>query len=111
MPPAVKPKIKAAALTLCPEQLEPDAQSQLIDWAERTDFTKSEVRWAFNAVKEWSRSGAKRKADWVATIQTGMRRGWALEGYRETDSERYAREMANSPLLKIVNGESPDVES
>jgi hypothetical protein len=110
--PPVPPKGKAIrkpakpVKTQCPDRLEPDDRESLLAWARAKGFTDSQVRWAFNVVKDWSHSKAERRADWVATTRNAMRDGWGLKGYRESDAERYDREMAASPFAMISGGKS-----
>lgn len=106
-PPKEPPKPKPSK-TLCPERLDPEDRESLLAWARTKDFNESEVRWAFNAVKDWSQSKGERRVNWVAAVRNAMRDGWGLKGYRETDSERYAREMASSPFSLLAGGK-PDV--
>lgn len=106
-PPEEPPKPKPSK-TLCPERLDPEDRESLLAWARSKDFNESEVRWAFNAVKDWSQSKGERRVNWVAAVRNAMRDGWGLKGYRETDSERYAREMASSPFSLLAGGK-PDV--
>ncbi len=91
--PDPKPKRKPKA-TLCPDQLEPDQRYALLVWADKHSFTKSQVIHGFNAVKDWSHGNNRRRVDWVATIRNAIRRGWAVEGWVESDDDRYEREMA-----------------
>lgn len=104
--PSVSRSVPSAKST-CPDRLDPPQREALLAWARDRGFSESQCRWAFNAVKDWSRSKHERRADWVATTRNAMRDGWALKGYRETDAERYAREMAESPF-KILTGGTDD---
>ncbi len=101
-PPAAKPK-----KSICPDRLDEPDRQKLLAWAATRDFTESHVRWGFNRVKDWSQSKAETRADWVATIRNAMRDGWALKGYAETDSEKYNRELAASPLAGF-DGDQPN---
>ena len=94
--------------TICPDRLDEPDRQKLLAWAATRDFTESHVRWGFNVVKDWSQSKAETRADWVATIRNAMRDGWGLKGYTETDSEKYRREIAASPLANP--GGQPDAQ-
>jgi hypothetical protein len=85
----------------CPDRLDPDDRARLLEWAATKGWTESHCRWAWNAVKEWSRGTGNRRVCWYSTTQGAMRRGWALEGYAETEDEKYQRELAASPLRAV----------
>ena len=92
--------------TLCPERLDENQRESLLKWMKGRGLNESQTKWAFNQVKDWSHGDDQFRVDWVATIRKAVRKGWALDGYHETESERYRREMASSPFRIVDGGQS-----
>ena len=98
-PEASKRGTKQGKKTVCPERLDPEDRDRLIEWA-ATNFrlTRPQVVHAWQSVKAWALTNDHRRVDWVMVTQLAIRRGWALDGYKESDDDKYQRELAASPF-------------
>lgn len=64
-----------------PEQLPEQDVKRLLAWCSSKGFSEAQAKYATGHVRDWGYENGRRKADWVRTIQNGMRDGWALKGF------------------------------
>jgi len=100
-PEASKRGTRQGKKTVCPERLDPEDRDRLIEWA-ATNFrlTRPQVVHAWQSVKAWALTNDHRRVDWVMVTQGAIRKGWALDGYKESDDDKYQRELAASPFRR-----------
>lgn len=83
--------------TLCHEDWEPS--SSTMAWASKNGFSESAVVAAVEHMKDWSRSGAKLKHDWDATLKNWLR-GQGKSGSSPRKGDRASRVEAAFAELK-----------
>lgn len=63
-----------------PEALNETERERLVLWCQKRGLAAQAAKYATQSVRDWAYANDRRKADWVRTIQSAIRAGWALEG-------------------------------
>lgn len=66
---------------VCPDRLSDHAMGLMLDWSSPRGLTIDQVEYAWERVRDWSRSKQLKRTDWAATLRNAIAKGWALEGY------------------------------
>ena len=79
---------------LCPESLTDDQKKSAIEWIGKNGFSRAQVQFAWEQVRDWSHSKGEKRVDWLAVLRKGMRDGWALKGFEAKGEDSKPKGMA-----------------
>lgn len=92
-----------------PDRFQGEAKQRILEWAERRGHSRRVLNEALEVWEEWTEpvGGKKRRTvkSWVGSFQRMVRT--ELESgriVRETDDEKYQRELASSPFRLVTGG-------